>query len=102
MSTVNIFIIFLFAFLGGILNSLLGWAKQVPAEPFDVRKFITSFIPAVLGGAGVVAIFDFGGITNIWLAALGALLSGAGVTSAVGNVSGAIAARAVKKLSKSP
>ena len=102
MTTLDIVIILLFAFLGGILNSLMGWAKQVPPEPFDVRKFITAFISAILGSASITAIFDFSGITNIWLAALGALLSGAGVTSVVGNVSGSIAARAVKKLNKSP
>lgn len=95
-----IILVVIFAFLGGIAIALLAWSKQTPPEPFDMRKFIPSLIAAIIGAVGIAAVFNYSGITNTYLACIGAFLAGAGVTSGVSNVSGAQAARVIKKLGK--
>lgn len=95
-----ILLVLVFAFLGGVANTLLGWAKQVPPEAFDWRKFITSLVTAIIGAGGIAAVFNYSGVTNAVLACIAAFLSGAGVVSGISNVSGAVAARAVAKFQK--
>jgi hydrogenase/urease accessory protein HupE len=99
-STLVIIMVALFALLGGIANGMLAWARQNPPEPFDLRKFLVSFITAFIAAVGIAAVFDYANIKSIALAYLGAFLSGAGATSAVSNISGAIAMRALATLNK--
>jgi hypothetical protein len=96
MSPVNIVLIAVFALGGGFLNSVLGWVKSDPPEPFNVRKFAASMIANIFGAAVITTGFDFSGISNIWLACIGALMAGAGVVSAAKNVAGAYTMKGTK------
>lgn len=73
------------AVIGGILNSLLGWLRSDPPEPFNFRKAGASLIVNILGAVAIAIGFNYSGITNIWLACLGALMAGAGTVSAAKN-----------------
>lgn len=96
METSTVVYVGIAALVGGTLNALLGWAKQSPPVAWDWRSFITSFIAALIGAGGIAVAFNYSGIQNLALALIAAALSGAGVTSAVSRISGAIAARMVK------
>jgi hypothetical protein len=101
LTTTIVILVALAAFLGGLANALLGWAKQVPPTPWDWRSFMTSGIAALVGAAGFAAAFDYSGITSVPLALLAAFIGGAGVVSITSRVGGAIAARAYRMLNLS-
>lgn len=82
------------AFVGGIANALLGWAKQNPPEKWDSRKFVVSVVTALIGAAIIAEGFNYSGITNSALAYVGAFIAGVGVQGGTVNVFGAIAMRA--------
>jgi hypothetical protein len=88
------------ALIGGMLNALLGWAKQVPPAPWDWRSFVTSFISAIIGAGGIAVAYNYSGITSTALAVLTSFLSGAGWTSGVSRVAGTIGAKVYAKLNK--
>lgn len=82
------------AFLGGVVMALLGWTES--NQPFNVKKFLSSVIRALIAGVGIAAVFDYG--ANIGpLSYLVAFLAGAGVDVGGNRVAGAIAARIRKK-----
>ena len=82
------------AFLGGIVMALLGWTES--GLPFDVKKFMSSVIRALVAGVGIAVVFDYGANTGP-LSYFIAFLAGAGVDVGGNRVAGAIAARIRKK-----
>lgn len=93
----NIIFVCLAALVGGIANSLIGWAKQSPPEAWDGRKFITSFIGSLIGAVVIAMGFNYSGISNIIMACFASFLAGAGVQSGLVNISGAISMRGKAK-----
>lgn len=78
------------AFLGAIVDSLLGWTETT--EPFDLRKFASSLIRGIVGAIGIAVLFDYAGSAGT-LGYLVAFLAGAGVDAGGKRVAAAIAAR---------
>ena len=90
----NVVLIGLAALAGGIIISLLGWTET--QEPFNGRKFSSSVIRSVIGGAVIAASFNYAGeITPI--AYLLAFLGGAGFDAGGKRIAGAIFARTPRK-----
>ena len=75
-SSIEIMLLVLCAFGGGVLVAYLGWLES--GEPFDDRKFFASVGRAIV--AGVVTAFLFQGVeaVDLWTY-LTAFLLGAGV-----------------------
>jgi uncharacterized membrane protein HdeD (DUF308 family) len=96
METITVIFVGVAALAGGVINSLLAWTKQSPPEPWDTRKFISSFIASLIGAVVIAAGFNYSGTAISPVDFLAAFLAGAGVQGGVANVSGAIAARAAK------
>ncbi len=78
------------AFLGGIVTALLGWTES--NLPFNVKKFMSSVIRALVAGVGIAVAFNYGEVVGP-LSYLIAFLAGAGVDVGGNRVAGAIAAR---------
>lgn len=78
------------AFLGGVVAALLGWLKT--DEPFVPRKFTASLVRALVSAIGFAAAFHYtNSITPIDF--LLAFLGGAGVDAVGNRLSGAIIRR---------
>jgi TctA family transporter len=75
-----IVLVFLAAFVGGIVTALMGWVSTT--EPFIARKFVTSLIKALIGAAVIAVAFDYTGTQGI-LMLLTAFLAGAGVDAGI-------------------
>ena len=82
------------AFLGGVVTALLGWTES--NLPFDVKKFMSSVIRALLAGVGIAVAFYYGETAGP-LSYFIAFLAGAGVDVGGNRVAGAIAAKLGKK-----
>jgi len=87
---INIFLIGLAAFAGGMATALLGWTES--GEAWDGKKFISSVIRALVGGIAIAVAMDYSG-ASIPIVYLMAFLSGAGVEVGGNRIAGAIAAR---------
>jgi len=85
--TVFVILVFLAAFLGGIVTAIMGWVSTT--EPFIGRKFLTSVVKSFIGAAVIAVAFDYSGTTSIILL-LAAFLSGAGVDAGIKRVTDAI------------
>ena len=98
--TIMVILVWVAAFIGGLINAFVAWCRQNPPEPFDPRKFgMSAAIAHVLGG-GYAAGYNYStGIPAIF-AFIGALIWGAGWVSLGSNVAGAIAARAMRMAGK--
>lgn len=85
----NIYIIAVAAFVGGVVSSLLGWFDS--QEPFAPRKFGASLVRALVAGIGFAAAYQYAnGLSPIDLAL--AFLGGAGVDVMGNRISGSIKA----------
>ena len=82
------------AFLGGVVTALLGWTES--NLPFNVKKFMSSVIRALIAGVGIAVAFNYGETIGP-LSYFIAFLAGAGVDVGGNRVAGAIAARMRKK-----
>lgn len=76
------------AFGGAVVNGLLGWSKST--EKFDFRKFLPTFLKAVLAGAGIAIGYPIVATLGFWPGIVGAFLTGAGLDVLVHNVAGTI------------
>ena len=77
------------AFLGVVVAALLGWTES--QELFDLRKFASSLIRAIIAGVGIAAAFNY--VEPITpMRYLLAFLSGAGVDAGGHRIAGAIRA----------
>jgi len=82
----NLIIVAIAAFGGGVLSALLGWLDS--KETFNSRKFGKSAVIALLAGIGFAVGYSFGDgveVGDVFLAILG----GAGVDSLSNRVIGA-------------
>ena len=52
-----LFIALIVGACGGLLSSLLGWAESNPQEAFNMKKFASALIRAMVGGIVVAVIF---------------------------------------------
>ncbi len=86
----NVILVAVAAFIGGIVTALLGWIET--QEPFNPKKFMSSVIRSIVGGIGIAVAFNYTGFA-VPIAYLIAFLSGAGVDAGLKRVAGAIAAR---------
>lgn len=84
---VYLVLVFIAAFLGGIIAALLGWIGTT--EPFIARKFLTSVIKAFVGAVVITVAFDFAQTASLILL-LAAFLSGAGIDAGAKRVTDAI------------
>ncbi len=82
------------AFLGGVVTALLGWTES--NLPFNIKKFMSSVIRALIAGVGIAVVFEYGGSIGP-LSYLIAFLAGAGVDVGGNRVAGAITAKLGKK-----
>lgn len=78
------------AFIGAIINALLGWTES--SDAFDVRKFTSSIIRGVIGAAGIAAAFNYAEDINA-ISFIIAFLAGAGVDAGGNRIAGAIVSR---------
>jgi hypothetical protein len=63
------------AAMGALTLGILGWLTS--KEPFDFKKFVGTFLTAIISGIGVAVTYDYGqGITVISL--MTAFLTGVG------------------------
>ncbi len=81
------------AALGAICTALLGWTES--GEPFDVRKFMSSVIRAIIGGAAIAIAFDYSSASGP-LSYLIAFVAGAGVDAGGNRIAASIAVRMKK------
>jgi CHASE2 domain-containing sensor protein len=74
------------AFGGAIVAGLLGWAKS--GEPFMARKFLVTFLSALLAGVGLAVTYlaTAEPVTPVILGL--AVLAGAGVDNGVNRLTG--------------
>lgn len=80
--------IFLFAFIGGIGVDLLRWAESKPAEPFDLRKFLSSVLRSLFSALVVAfsgAVPDGAYLAAVIAGAGGDVIAGSAYSSA-GNI----------------
>lgn len=77
------------AFVGGMIASLLGWAQA--EEPFIFKKFLSSLIRALVAGIVIAIAYDYSGAITL-VSYLVAFLAGAGVDAGGKRVSGIIKA----------
>ncbi len=84
---INIIVIGLAAFAGGIATAVLGWTER--ATPWNWRKFSSSMIRSVVGAVAIAAAMDYSGAVTPILY-LFAFLSGAGVEAGGNRVAGAL------------
>ena len=82
-----IILVFVAAFMGGIVAALLGWVST--NECFVARKFVTSVIKALIGAVVISVTFNFAGTTNLIMLMI-AFLSGAGVDAGAKRITNAI------------
>lgn len=87
---VNLIVIALVAFLGGITTALLGWSES--STPWNWKKFSSSVIRSLVGGVAISAAMNYSGATAPIIYML-AFLSGAGVEVGGNRIAGAIAKR---------
>jgi len=81
------------AFVGGVVNALLGWTQT--NDSFDARKFANSAIASFLGAIAIAVAANYAGAEGqdliSLLTILGvAFLSGAGVSSGVSRIAGSM------------
>jgi len=82
---INIIMIALAAFVGGLATALLGWTEQ--ATPWNWKKFTSSTIRSFVGAIAIATVMDYSGpVTPIFY--LFAFLSGAGVEVGGNRVAG--------------
>ncbi len=77
-----ILLVFLFAFLGAMARFVIGWADSKDPttgkpEPFDSRKFLSTFLRSLVQSAGWTALYTLAGPLT-WVALLTVLAAGAG------------------------
>ncbi len=82
------------AFLGGVVTALLGWTES--NLPFNVKKFMSSIIRALIAGIVIAAAFNYGETVGP-LSYFIAFLAGAGVDVGGNRVAGAITAKMKKE-----
>ena len=85
----NILWLALAAWGGGIVSGLLGWFES--KEPFDARKFSSTFLRALLAAA----VFAIGGAVSLvgaigWEVLIASFLAGAGVDAGLKRLAGSI------------
>lgn len=90
---INIILIALAAFVGGLATALLGWTER--ATPWDWKKFTTSMIRSFVGAIVIAAAMDYSGVVTPILY-LFAFLSGAGIEVGGNRVAGALKKRATE------
>jgi hypothetical protein len=100
MTTNLLIAVFAAATVGGILNALLGWVQKAPPEPFNPRGFVASVITSIIAAGGIVAAWDWAGVSNALVACVSAFLSGAGIVSGASRISGAITARVASTIAR--
>jgi len=90
MQNIQIVILSSASVLGALLVAVLGWLES--GEPFDIRKFASSILRAIV--AGVFSAIGFSTIENplLW-DYISAFLIGAGIDVAGNRIAGAISAR---------
>ena len=80
----------LLAFAGGVIAALLGWLES--KVPFDVKKFGSSAIRALLAGFGFALAYNFQNFLTP-LDLIAAFLGGAGVDVVGNRIGGALRKR---------
>ncbi|MDD3493375.1 MAG: hypothetical protein PHZ19_07780 [Candidatus Thermoplasmatota archaeon] len=83
----DIFIVSLAAFGGGLVVALLGWTES--GEKFNVRKFVGSVIRSLVSAIGIAYAADYSGSSGPLLYLL-AFLSGAGADAGLKSAGGVI------------
>lgn len=83
----------LFAFLGGMVAALMGWAQA--ATPWDWRKFLTSFLRSLVGAVVLAYGADYtGGHGTLFY--MFAFISGGGFEMYLNRAAGAAATQLPK------
>ena len=84
----EIILIAVAAFSGGILSALLGWLDS--HEQFEARKFTASVLRALGAGAAFAITYTLAGPAVTVLDLVVAFVAGAGVDASINRIAGAI------------
>ncbi len=95
MNTLLLWIV-LFAFIGGLISALMGWAGSIPPEPLNLRKFFVSVGVALIAGA-IYVTTQYAPTGNIIKDVLTAFVFGAGGDVLINRAIGAYQAYKINK-----
>ena len=76
------------AFAGGVVSGILGYLKT--GDDFDGRKFLPTFLRAMLAGGGIALSYPLIEGIGFWPAVIGGFLAGAGLDVGLHRVAGTI------------